>query len=477
MDIEHFPPRSSYNNKVNCSVRGCQSKARKNLNVRFHIFPKPNKRFIHLFGNSEKIDRFKAWKNALKIEEVNPHMRVCSLHFKKEDYMQPSNAVLKKRHLKKTAVPSRNLPSSTREKTSSVAEADEARRIQKRIRRNCQRKELMEQRIQIERPVMQEETNNEEENPAVVSIHEIHVEDDPSFSALLFQNAEVQVNKFVNFIKNKNELSTLTGIESFEILNTITEIVELAVHKDKFENSKVRMNMIDRIIMTYIKLKQNASYSFLGIMFGCTAKHCQRVFYEMIKILSKCLKVAISWPSKEEIAKKLPPCFEDFKDVRVVVDCTEVFIQKPAKFCCQLSTYKTCKIMTGVTPAGNISYVSRPYGGRVSDTVIFEQSNLINLLQPDDAVMVDEEILIDKVCELNRFKCIRPSFLKDKQLTKAELILTCKIAAARVHVERSYQRIKAFKIVSSKMPTVPILGDIFVVICATINMSLSILQR
>lgn len=57
------------------------------------------------------------------------------------------------------------------------------------------------------------------------------------------------IPKFVDFIKNRSELSTLTGIEYFAILNTI-KIVEL-VHKDKFKKSNVRMNIKDRIIMTY----------------------------------------------------------------------------------------------------------------------------------------------------------------------------------------------------------------------------------
>ncbi|EFN73369.1 hypothetical protein EAG_08831, partial [Camponotus floridanus] len=279
-------------------------------------------------------------------------------------------------------------------------------------------------------------------------------------------------------------LSTLTGLESFDILNTIVDTIKL-VYKDKFEKNNVRMNTRDRVIMTYMKLKQNVSYSLLAIIFNCySAKHCQRVFYNTVKILNKCLKPAIPWPSREEILKNLPQCFEGFEDVRVILDCTEIFIQKPANLCCQIITYshykgsQTCKIMTGVSPAGNITYIIKPYGGRVTDSTIFQQSDLIKLLEPNDAVMVDRGFLIDEVCEINRLKCIRPPFLKDKkQLSKAESILTSKIATARFHIERSNQRIKTFKILGSIMPVklVPTLEDIFTVVCATINMSSPIL--
>lgn len=93
--------------------------------------------------------------------------------------------------------------------------------------------------------------------------------------------------------------------------------------------------------------------------------------------------------------------------------------------------------------------------------------------------MVDRGFLIDEVCEINRLKCIRPPFLKDKkQFSKAESILTSKIATARVHIERSNQRIKTFKILGSTMPVklVPLLEDIFTIVCATINMSSPILS-
>ena len=56
--------------------------------------------------------------------------------------------------------------------------------------------------------------------------------------------------------------------------------------------------------------------------------------------------------------------------------------------------------MTGVSPAGNIIFVSSVYGGRVSDKVIFEQSELIHLLKPADAVIVDRGFLIDEICDL-----------------------------------------------------------------------------
>ena len=136
--------------------------------------------------------------------------------------------------------------------------------------------------------------------------------------------------------------------------------------------------------------------------------------------------------------------------------------------------------MTGVTPAGNIVYKSPIYGGRVSDKLIFENSDLIKKhLKPGDAIMTDRGFLIDEVCDINRIKLVRPPFLGEKtQFTKPEALMASKIASARVHVERSNQRLKVFKILSETMPIglVPLVEDIFTVISATVNLSSPILK-
>lgn len=80
------------NNYDKCIVKGCNSKARDNLNLSFHRFPKANTQLVEVKNSDgvvDKIDRLKAWKIALNMDKVFPRMRVCSLHFKKEDYILP----------------------------------------------------------------------------------------------------------------------------------------------------------------------------------------------------------------------------------------------------------------------------------------------------------------------------------------------------------------------------------------------------
>ncbi|XP_066586729.1 uncharacterized protein [Prorops nasuta] len=534
MEAGEFILRQKNSNTDRCVVKNCGSRADKNLNLRFHCFPKPNTRIINkqnIFGNSEKIDICKAWKINLKINNISKRTKVCSLHFKKSDYFF-ADVQANKRFLKRNAVPSCNLPETEKEKTRR--KVDEAR-LQRRIRRSKASETLNTVEVGqfeqvedfVEEQVSCEETNMHQEHNQYETINETAQEKDICIESEILNDIQNNINKaenlephgtsqflpemlnkvasveplvkhigvqvntdcfvltITNCINRDSELSTATGIESFKLLDTIVEIVR-KLSQDKFEHYNVIMNTRDRVIMTFMKLKQNLSYSFLAICFSCySAKHCQRIFHDIIKILSKCFKAAIQWPSKEEILRNLPQCFEGFENVRVVLDCTEIIIQHPAKLCCQVLTYShyksenTCKVMTGVSPAGNITYLSKVYGGRVTNSTIFQQSNLIQLLEAGDGVMVDRGFLIDEICEKNEWKCIRPPFLKEKkQFTKEESVLTAKIARARVHIERSNQRIKAFKILGSVLPStlVPLVEDIFTVVCGTINMSAPILN-
>ncbi|XP_044003764.1 uncharacterized protein LOC122849201 [Aphidius gifuensis] len=102
-----FPERIKKTN-YSCSVKDCISRAEKNFNLRFHMFPKPNK-YIIKNKNLETVDRFLVWKNLLKITKVTNYTRVCSLHFSKCDYILPDIRSSQKQ-LKKTAIPTCNLP-------------------------------------------------------------------------------------------------------------------------------------------------------------------------------------------------------------------------------------------------------------------------------------------------------------------------------------------------------------------------------
>ncbi|XP_070386429.1 uncharacterized protein [Dermacentor albipictus] len=183
------------------------------------------------------------------------------------------------------------------------------------------------------------------------------------------------------------------------------------------------------------------------------------IIAETVQLISELLKVTVAVPPKEDVVEHLPISFKQFSNVRVIVDCTEIPIGLPNCLRCALQTYSfykkgfTVKYMVTVTPSGLIAHISQRYGGRTSDKAVFEQSGLIKQLDPiSDAIMADPGFLIDDICADHLIELIRPPLRKQKQMSKGDALRTQNIASARVHVERAIQRMKIFKVLSTRIP-------------------------
>lgn len=137
--------------------------------------------------------------------------------------------------------------------------------------------------------------------------------------------------------------------------------------------------------------------------------------------------------------------------------------------------------MTCVSPGGLLTFISKGYGGRASDKAIFEQSGLIDKLEPHiDSIMVDKSFLIDDICNNRFIKIERPLFLRKKtQFSSTEAKKNIGVAKARVHVERANQRIRIFECLNSPMPwnMVSLIDNIFSIICAIVNLQAPILSE
>lgn len=286
----------------------------------------------------------------------------------------------------------------------------------------------------------------------------------------------------MKLIRSDEDLVSFTGI-NFRLLSVLTELVQLA--EQDHDARKFNNKASARIVLCLCKLRLNLSFQCLAVLFQMTRQACSNNFVYMIKLLCQLLEKTIYWPTEEEFASNLPKCFENYPLVRVVLDCTEIPVERPGCLKCRLrlySHYKGCetlKLLIGVTPSGLINYISKVFGGRASDKAIFNQSCIFNNLKPTvDMIMVDKGFDIENECAMNHIKLIIPPKLgKRTQFPKQEVALTADIAAARVHVERAIQRFKMFKIVKHKVAwsLVPYMNDITTVVAALVNVKSPIL--
>lgn len=111
---------------------------------------------------------------------------------------------------------------------------------------------------------------------------------------------EVQLNNVLDIniddlLKSDRHLAVLTSIPSYAFLSTIEEcILNLSV-----ENNKLMLNLLNglpinyKIMMAFMKLKQNIDFIVLAIFFKISTSYCIKFFYEIIPFIKTALKSAI----------------------------------------------------------------------------------------------------------------------------------------------------------------------------------------
>lgn len=154
----------------------------------------------------------------------------------------------------------------------------------------------------------------------------------------------------------------------------------------------------------------------------------------------------------------MPKEFAEFPTTRIIIDCTEIFVEVPSAMLAQSQTcfnykhHNTYKVLVAVAPIGNVTFVSDLWGDSVSDKEITKQSGLIDMLESGDNVMVDRGFEIQDILP-NDITLNIPPFKRDKQhLTPEAVEKTMNIASVRIHVERAIGRIKNYHILDGVLP-------------------------
>ena len=114
--------------------------------------------------------------------------------------------------------------------------------------------------------------------------------------------------------------------------------------------------------------------------------------------------------------------------------------------------HNTWKLLVGVTPNGQVTFLSDLWGGRVSDKQITRESGVLDLLQVGDNVMVDHGFVISAIVPAGVTVNMPPFLAGRDQMTAAETEETMSIASVRIHVERAIGRIKTYHILDGTLP-------------------------
>ena len=129
--------------------------------------------------------------------------------------------------------------------------------------------------------------------------------------------------------------------------------------------------------------------------------------------------------------------------VSIIIDCFELFIERPSSHRARAltwSTYKhhnTVKCLIGRAPQGSISFISQGYGGKASDNFVTEHCGCLNKLLPGNCVMADRGFNAADCVGSVGASVVMPSFTKGvQQLSPTEVEQSRRISNVRIHIER-----------------------------------------
>ena len=188
------------------------------------------------------------------------------------------------------------------------------------------------------------------------------------------------------FLYNDNDkVRFYTELHSFQVLMKIFHFIEPHVRR-RF----VHLNKSQEFSIVLMKLKLNVPHLDMAYWFDVSRPAVTRVISTWFVITDVHLSLLISWPTHDALHKSMPQCFIDsFRyKTSVIIDCFEIFIDRPTNPMARahtLSTYKhhnTVKVLLGISPQGTISFVSEAWGGRTSDKFLTESCGFLRNLLP-----------------------------------------------------------------------------------------------
>ncbi|KAJ8050041.1 hypothetical protein HOLleu_03074 [Holothuria leucospilota] len=211
-------------------------------------------------------------------------------------------------------------------------------------------------------------------------------------------------------------------------------------------NTFLSIDPFKKLLLTLICLRFNVALTYLALTFGVSVPTPSRVFTHCIDIMYVHLvPLLVFWPDLTLLRKSLPLsfCSTAFQKCMCIIDCFEIFIDRPSNLKARAQTYSsykspnTMKYLIRITPQGSVSFISLGWGGRTSDKFITENSGFLNCVQPGDVILADRGFDMHDTFGVCQAQLKIPAFTKGKkQLDPLDVENTRGLAAVRIHVER-----------------------------------------
>ena len=249
-----------------------------------------------------------------------------------------------------------------------------------------------------------------------------------------------------------------TGLPSYVLFKAIFDLITVGLPQNFFNGS---CSAFQQVCMVLMNLRLNLGDQDLAYRFGVNQSTVSRYFHKWLDVMYTKLSCLVFWPERGELLKTMPSEFrKHFKKCVIIIDCFEVFMERPTSLKPRAQTWSnykkhnTVKFLIGITPQGLIAFISKGWGGRVSDVYLTENCGLLAKLLPGDMILADRGFTIQEAAGMYCAEVKMPPFTRGKkQLSKIEVDTARRLSRVRIHVERVIGMVRQkYSILQSTLP-------------------------
>ena len=155
------------------------------------------------------------------------------------------------------------------------------------------------------------------------------------------------------FYNDNDKVRFYTGLHSFQVLIKTFHLIELHVKRHS-----MHLNKFQEFIMVLMKLRLDVPHLDLAYRFDVSRPVVTRVISAWLVVMDVRLSPLISWSTHDAFYKTMPQCFVDSFGYKttVIIDCFEIFIDRPTHFMAKAQTFSnykhhnTVKVLIGISP-------------------------------------------------------------------------------------------------------------------------------
>ena len=257
---------------------------------------------------------------------------------------------------------------------------------------------------------------------------------------------------------NDKKVLFYTGLPSYKVYERLFNLLQPLLSKHP---SRSKCSLCNEFLLVLMKLRLGVPNQDLAYRFNISSAAVSSIFHKWINVMSVELNCLIPWPDAETLRRNMPVSFrKHYSKVKCIIDCFEIFIERPTSFEARAATYSnykkhnTVKVFIAITPTGSISFISQAWGGRVSDKEITRKCGFLDFVEYGDDIMADRGFNVADDLALCGARLLIPAYTRGKQqLSTQEVEETRQLARVRIHIERVIgQMRKKYKILHNTLP-------------------------